>query len=65
MTRTLPLYVNLDELDLITVCLMAALHHGGVPDAQGNHVEFSEAGEQRVAELVQRLTLLNSLELPS
>ena len=65
MTRTIPIYVNLDELDLITVCLMAALHHGGVPDAQGKHCELSEAGEKAIVELVERLTLLNNLELSS
>ena len=61
--RTIPVYVNLDELDLIIVCLSAAMYHGGVFDPSHEHVEFSEAGERGIAELVQRLALLNSLEL--
>jgi hypothetical protein len=64
MTRTLPLYVNLDELDLITTCLMAAQRHGGIAaHSDGSFVPLSADGFGRVDELVDRLTLLNSLEL--
>jgi len=63
MTRTIPIYVNLDELDLITVALAAAQYHGGVLDPQGCLAELADAGADRVDELVKRLTELNGLEL--
>jgi len=63
MTRTIPIYVNLDELDLITVALAAAQYHGGVLSVDGSVAELSDAGAGRVDELVERLTLLNGLEL--
>ena len=63
MTRTIPIYVNLDELDLITVCLAALQYHGGVLDTHGRLVELEDAGADRVDELVKRLTELNGLEL--
>lgn len=64
MTRTIPIYVNLDELDLIIVCLCAAQRHGGIAaHSDGSFVPLSGEGYNRVDELVERLTLLNNLEL--
>ena len=64
MSRTIPIYVNLDELDLITVCLMSAQRHGGIAaQADATFVPLSAEGFGRVDELVDRLTLLNNLEL--
>jgi hypothetical protein len=64
MTRTLPLYVDLDELDLIIVTLMAAQRHGGIAKkSDGSFVPLTLGGLHRVDELVERLTLLNHLEL--
>ena len=63
MTRTIPIYVNLDELDMITICLLAARHHGGIAAREdGTFVPFSESGNACVHDLATRLDELLGLE---
>jgi hypothetical protein len=61
--RTIPIYVNLDELDMITICLLAARHHGGIAAKEdGSLVGFTESGAACLDELAGRLDELLSLE---